>query len=91
MSVLSEYQSTPMEELFPVDTIEDTLETDFVSVTPQQEAVLRFIVENQDEHYIELQNTFKMPDSLVMNLVIEYGTPSDQMSEMKELRDKMTE
>lgn len=90
MSHLEDYQITELGELFNPDLIEETLQQ-VDSPTPQQEAVLRFIVENPEEQYIELQNTFKMPDHLVVGLVLEYGTPSEEYEEMRELKQKVRE
>lgn len=88
MSHLDDYQVTELGELFNPDLIEETLEQ-VDSATPQQEAVLQFIVDNPNEQFIELQNTFKMPDHLVVALVIEYGTPSEEYDEMRDLKQKV--
>lgn len=88
MSHFEEYQTTKLGELFDPELIEETLEQ-VNSATPQQEAVLRFIVDNPDEQFIQLQNTFKMQDHLVVGLVIEYGTATEDYEEMKELQQKM--
>jgi hypothetical protein len=88
MSHLEDYQVTTLGELFHPDLIENTLEQ-VDSTTPQQEAVLQFIVDNPDEQFITLQNTFSMPAHLVVGLVIEYGTPSEDYDEMVTLKQKM--
>lgn len=90
MTVLEDYQLTEMGELFNVEVTKQTLEKlDDDSFTPQEKAVLNFIVNNPEEHFIELQNTFSMPDPLVINLVLEYGTPSEEYEELKELHDEL--
>lgn len=88
MSHLKEYQVTTLGELFRPDLIADTLEQ-VDSTTPQQEAVLQFIVDNPDEQFITLQNTFSMPSHLVVSLVIEYGTPSEEYEEMIALKEEI--
>lgn len=88
MSIFEDYQTKQLNELFNVEVLAESLET-VDSLTPQQEAVLQFIVDNPEEQFIELQNTFTMPDHLVANLVLEYGTPSDEYEEMQELKQEM--
>jgi hypothetical protein len=90
MSVLEDYQIEKIKELFNVEVVEQTLtQIREDKLTPQQRAVLRFIVNNPEEQYIELQKTFTMPDPLVISLVIDYGTPSDEYEELKQLHDEL--
>lgn len=88
MSVFEEYQLTEMGELFNVEVLEQSINS-LDTLTPQERAVLQFIVDNPDEHFIELQKTFSMPDKLVISLVLDYGTPSDEYDEMKELEKQV--
>lgn len=88
MSNFENYQTTELRELFNPEVIERTLEN-VNSLTPTQEAILQFIVNNPDEEFIKLQNTFKKPDPLIAKLVLEYGTPSDELQEIRDLRQKM--
>lgn len=85
--MFADYQTTTLEEMFNTELISETIPK--VDLTPQQEAILRFIVENSDEQFIELQNTFKMPDHLVVDLVLDYGATSEEYEELRELKEKM--
>lgn len=90
MSIFEEYQTTEISELFNVEVTKQALEQISEDrLTPQEQAILNFIVDNPNEQYIELQKTFNTPDHIVMSLVLEYGTPSDEYEELKELRDEL--
>ena len=71
MSHLKDYQTAEIKELFNCDLIRETIDT-YDSLTEQEEAVLRFIGNNPSTQYIKLQNTFTMPDHLVVDLVLNY-------------------
>lgn len=88
MSVFDDYQIAELGELFNVEVIEQSIES-VDSITPQQEAVLQFIVDNPDEQFIELQNTFTMPDHLIVDMVLTYGATSDEYEDLRELKQKM--
>jgi hypothetical protein len=85
---LEDYQLEKINNLFNCDLIEDVID-EYSNLTAQQEAVLRFIAKNPDKQYIQLQNTFKMPDQLVVSLVMQYGSTSDEYSELRELKQKV--
>lgn len=90
MSPFEEHKTKNLGELFYPDVIDQTLDQlDGDRITPQQEAILKFIRDNPDENYLELSKTFQMPDPQVINIVIEYGTPSEHYEEMKTLRDEL--
>lgn len=91
MTHLDEYQLEELGDLFNVDVIEGTLDADLDALTAQQESVLRFIVNNPTEEFISLQNTFRMSDTVVISLVMEYGTPSEEYDEIRELQARVRE
>lgn len=91
MTHLDEYQLEKLGDLFNVEVIEGTLDADLDSLTAQQESVLRFIVNNPNEEFISLQNTFRMSDTVVISLVREYGTPSEDYEEIRELQERVRE
>ena len=88
MSHFEDYQLETLGDLFNVPVLEQSLDQ-VDSLTPQQEAVLRFIVDNPDEQFLQLQNTFSMPDHLVADLVLDYGTPSDEYDDIRALKQQM--
>lgn len=88
MSHLEDYQTTKISDLFNCELIGEKLDT-YNDITAQQKAVLKFIADNPDEQYIELQNTFRMEDVLVVSLVIHYGASSEEYDELRDLREKM--
>lgn len=88
MTHLEDYQTTKINNLFNCELIGQKLDT-YDNITAQQKAVLQFITDNPDEQYIELQNTFRMEDVLVVSLVIHYGATSEEYDELRELREKM--
>jgi hypothetical protein len=91
MTHLDDYQLEKLGDLFNVEVIEGTLDADLDSLTAQQESVLRFIVNNPNEEFISLQNTFRMSDIVVISLVREYGTPSEDYEEIRELEERIRE
>lgn len=90
MSHLEDYQTTEIQELFNCELIDDVLEEyDNDQITEQQKAVLRFIANNPESQYIKLQNTFRMSDVLVVDLVMNYGAKTKEMNELRDLREKI--
>lgn len=88
MSHLEDYQTTKLKELFNYELIEETLDS-YDNITAQQKAVLQFIAENPDKQYIKLQNTFRMEDWLVVDLVKQYGASSNEYEKLRKLKKKM--
>jgi len=88
MSHLEDYQISEIKELFNCELIDNVID-DYDNLTEQEYAVLRFIADNPDSQYITLQNTFSMPDFLVVSLVMQYGSTSKEQQELKELKYKM--
>jgi len=90
MSPFEDYQITKIKELFNCKLINEVID-DYDNLTAQEYAVLRFIADNPNSQYIQLQNTFKMEDFLVVSLVMNYGSTSDEYTKLKELQKKMRE
>ncbi len=90
MSHFEDYQITKIKELFNCKLINEVID-DYDNLTAQEYAVLRFIADNPNSQYIQLQNTFKMEDFLVVSLVMNYGSTSDEYTKLKELQKKMRE
>jgi len=90
MAHLEEYQTAEIQELFNCSLIRRLI-SEYDSTTEQQEAVLRFIAENPTSQYIKLQNTFRMSDTTVVNIVLNYGAKPEEMNELRELREKKRE
>ena len=88
MSHFADYQITKIKKLFNCELINKVID-DYDNLTEQEYAVLRFIADNPESQYIQIQNTFKIQDFLVVSLVMQYGSTSDEYKEFKKLKNKM--
>lgn len=86
---VEEYQSKTLDELFNCELIEETIPKIESSLTVKQETILSFIAENPNVKYITLQNIFRVRDSYVVDLVIHYGSRSEERERLNKLRKKI--
>ena len=88
MTHLEDYQTTKISNLFNCQLISETLDS-YENITAQQRAILKFIADNPEEQYIKLQNTFRMNDKLVVDLVRHYGASSDEYDKLRDLKERI--
>jgi len=77
-------------ELFNPNLIQDTLDQG-VSVTAKQEAILKFIIDNLDEQFISLLNTFSTKDTIVVRMAKDFGATSDEYDKYDRLQTQLRE